>query len=252
MKKFFLLFLLIAFSVIAKAQVDTGYSYTPAPSKKKDWSKLDLSTRANDHLLIQYGYDAWPNVPDSINTSGFSRHFNVYIMLDLPFPTTPHFSVGLGVGVGTSNIFFSDTYVNLKANTIRLPFTNVSSTDHFDKFKLSTGYVELPLELRYSGNPAQPDKGFKFALGVKGGYLISAHTKGKNYVDSTGRSIYAKNYIMKESNKQFISSGRFVLTGRVGYGHISVDASYQATSFLKTGAGPTIHPATIGLTLSGL
>ena len=44
---------------------------------KKDWSKLDLSTRANDHFLIQYGDDAWPNVPDSINTSGFSRHFNI-------------------------------------------------------------------------------------------------------------------------------------------------------------------------------
>jgi Outer membrane protein beta-barrel domain len=251
MKKFFLLFLLITAAVVANAQID---SLPPSDksSKKKDWSKLDLSTRANDHLLIQYGYDAWPNVPDSINTSGFSRHFNAYVMLDLPFPTSPHFSVGLGVGVGTSNIFFSNTYVNLKSNTVRLPFTNVTSTDHFDKFKLSTGYAELPLELRYSGNPAMPDKGFKFALGVKGGYLISAHTKGKNYVDSTGRSLYDKNYIMKESEKQFISSGRFVLTGRVGYGHISVDASYQATSFLKSGAGPTIHPATIGLTLSGL
>ena len=146
MKKFFLLFVLITAAVIANAQIDSTQPSGKPP--KKEWSKLDLSTRANDHLLIQYGYDAWPNVPDSINTSGFSRHFNAYVMLDLPFPTSPHFSAGIGVGVGTSNIFFSNTYVNLKSNTVRLPFTNVTSTDHFDKFKLVTGYAEMPEFLR--------------------------------------------------------------------------------------------------------
>ncbi len=250
MKRFFLLFFLIAVSVIVKAQVDSAYM--PETSPKQDWSKLDLSTRANDHLIIQYGYDAWPDVPDSINTSGFSRHFNAYIMLDKPFRSSPHFSLGIGIGVGTSNIFFSNTYVNLKSNTATLPFTNVASEDHFDKFKLSTGFVEVPLELRFAGNPVQPDKGMKIALGLKGGLLISAHTKGKNLVDSSGNSIYAKNYIQKESDKKFINNTRLAATGRIGYGHVSIDASYQITSFLKPGAGPTIHPISIGLTLSGL
>ncbi len=252
-KKFFLLFLFIAVSVITRAQVDTAMNIVPPKaSAKKDWSKLDLSTRANDHLLIQYGYDAWPNVPDSINTSGFSRHFNAYVMLDKPFKTNPNFSLGIGLGVGTSNIFFSNTYINLKAITQTLQFTNVTNTDHFDKFKLVTGYAEVPIELRYSGNPVQPDKGFKFILGVKGGLLLSAHTKGKKYVDEDGKPVYDKNYIQKESDKHFINNTRFALTSRVGYGHFSVDASYQVTSFLKTGAGPTIHPVSIGLTLSGL
>ena len=102
------------------------------------------------------------------------------------------------------------------------------------------------------GDKFVPDKGFKMALGLKGGLLITAHTKGKNYVDANGNSIYAKNYIQKESDKHFINSTRFALTGRIGYGHISIDGSYQVTSFLKTGAGPVIHPASIGLTLSGL
>lgn len=252
-KKFLLLFLFIAASLITRAQVDTAMNAMPQPeSKKKDWSKLDLSTRANDHFLIQYGYDAWPNVPDSINTSGFSRHFNAYVMLDKPFPTNPHMSIGVGLGVGTSNIFFSNTYINLKSLTPTLPFTNVTNTDHFDKYKLSTGYIELPIELRYTGNPVQPDKGFKFILGIKGGYLMSAHTKGKKYVDESGNPVYEKNYIMKESDKHFINTTRFALTSRVGYGHFSVDASYQVTNFLKTGAGPVIHPVSIGLTLSGL
>jgi len=257
MKKFFLFFFLIAFSVIAKSQVDTSTTVVVPPpaspsSHKSDWSKLDLSTRANDHLMIQYGADGWPNVPDSVSPSGFSRHFNAYIMLDKPFRNSPHFSIGIGVGVGTSNIFFSNTYVNLKSNTIALPFTNVASVNHFDKFKLSTGFIEAPLELRYVGNPVQPDKGFKFALGIKGGLIISAHTKGKNYIDSSGNSLYEKNYILKESDKKFINNTRFAFTGRVGFGHFSIDASYQVTEFLKSGAGPSIHPVSIGLTLSGL
>jgi hypothetical protein len=252
MKKIFLFALLTTISVIAKSQVDSSYSSPDTKDEKKDWSKFDLSTRANDHFMIQFGADAWPNVPDSINTSGFSRHFNMYVMLDKPFKTNPRFSVGLGLGIGTSNIFFSNTYVNLKSNTVTLPFTNVTSANHFDKFKLVTGFLELPLELRYVANPVKPDNGFKMALGVKGGFLLSAHTKGKRYVDSSGNALYDKNYIQKESDKKFINTTRFAVTGRVGYGHFSIDASYQLTEFLKPGTGPIIHPISIGLTLSGL
>ena len=94
MKKSLFVFFLTVLSVLAKSQ-DTLHTTQPAP--KKDWAKLDLSTRANDHFMIQYGYDGWPNLPDSINTSGFSRHFNAYVMLDKPFKTNPNFSVGFGL-----------------------------------------------------------------------------------------------------------------------------------------------------------
>lgn len=257
MKNFFLLFLLITASVIAKSQTDstnkTNIPYTPPVREtKKDWNKLDLSTRANDHFMVQYGGDGWPNVPDSINTSGFSRHFNAYIMLDKPFRSSPHFSIGIGLGIGSSNIFFSNTYINLKSRTLTLPFTNVTAVNHFKKFKLTTISAEVPLELRFAGNPAQPDKGFKLALGVKGGFLLNAHTKGKNLVDSSGNSVYDNVYIQKESDKKFINSARFAVTGRIGLGHFSIDGSYQVTNFLKAGAGPVIHPIAIGFTLSGL
>jgi hypothetical protein len=202
--------------------------------------------------MVQYGMDMWPNVPDSAGTSGFSRHFNFYVMLDKPFQNSPHLSVGIGLGLGTSNIFFSNKYIDLKSTTATLPFTNVAAVNHFDKFKLTTTFVEVPLELRFTSKPAQPDKGFKFALGVKGGYLLNAHTKGKNLIDSSGRSIYDAKYIQKEYDKKFINNTRLAATARIGFGHVSIDGSYQITNFLKTGAGPVIHPIAIGITLSGL
>ena len=253
MKKFLLLFLLTASVFIAKSQtIDTTQQITTTPSAKKNWNKLDLSTRANDHFMVQYGVDGWPSLPDSINTSGFSRHFNAYLMIDKPFRTSPKFSIAFGVGIGSSNIFFSNTFINLKSNTVTLPFTNVSEDNHFNKFKLSTAYLEVPLELRFVTNPAQPDKGFKVALGIKGGLLLSAHTKGKDFIDSSGRSVYDPKYISKEYEKKFINNTRFALTGRIGFGHISLDGSYQVTSFLKAGTGPTINPYSVGITLSGL
>lgn len=260
MKKIFLFALFITSTFWLQAQQDTTVTSrispqaTTPPNNKKIWQKIDLSNRPNDHLMLQYGWDSWGSVPDSINTSGFSRHFNIYAMLDKPFKNNPHMSVGIGLGVGSSNIFFKDVYVNLKSQTTTLPFTNVvsSNANRYKKYKLTTVFAELPLELRFAGNPVTPDKGFKAALGVKVGTLLNQHTKGKNAIDATGATIYGTKYIEKENNKRYINSTRVAVTGRIGIGNFSIDGSYQVTSFLKQGVGPNIKPYSIGLTISGL
>ena len=61
--------------------------------------KIDLSNRAADHFMIQYGADSWTNRPDSVRTAGFSRHFNIYFMLDKPFKTNPKYSIAYGIGI---------------------------------------------------------------------------------------------------------------------------------------------------------
>jgi hypothetical protein len=218
---------------------------------KKEHKKIDLSNRSNDHLLIQYGYDGWAGTNDTTKPSGFSRFFNAYIMLDKPFKTNPKMSVGLGLGIGSSNIFFDKTYVDVKSNTIQMPFKQVDSVNHFKKFKLTTMFLEAPVELRYSSNPENNNSAFKVALGLKIGTLLKAYTKGKNLQDKNGNTI--KSYIAKESSKKFINSTRFAATARIGIGIFSLYGAYQITSFLKDGAGPTeIRPYSIGLTLSGL
>src|SRR4051794_38353687 len=100
MKKILLAVLSITAVIVANAQTKDS------TKRKIDLSKIDLSNRANDHFMLQYGYDGWLNTPDSINPSGFSRHFNFYFMYDKPFKSSPHFSVGIGLGLGTSNVFF--------------------------------------------------------------------------------------------------------------------------------------------------
>lgn len=243
MKKTVLAILGLFFTFLAMAQTD------PATSKK---TPIDLSNRASDHFMIQYGADSWTGRPDSVRTGGFSRHFNFYFMIDKPFKTNPKFSVAFGAGLGSSNMFFNNTKVDIKSPGARLPFTHVDSTDHFKKYKVTTIYAEIPVELRYYSNPVDPNKSWKVALGVKVGTLLKAYTKGKDYVNKSGASIYGPTYIAKESSKKFFNGTMLALTGRVGYGFISLDAGYQFNGVLKDGVGPAMNKFSLGVTFSGL
>jgi len=245
MKKIFLLLIL---STVAKFTFAQDSVITKP--KKVDF---DLSNRGTDHLLIQFGGDSWSGKPDSIRTTGFSRHFNVYFMLDKPFKTSPKMSVAYGVGIGSSNMFFQNTYVNLKATgTTSLPFTRVDSANHFKKFKLTTVYAEIPVELRWYSNPAEPSKSWKAAIGGKVGTMIKAYTKGKDLVNKSGTSLYGQKYIQKEVERKFFNGTKLAATARVGYGIFSLHAQYQINTLIKDGLGPDIRPFSIGLTIAGL
>ena len=256
MKKILLTAFIAAIYFTAQAQVITDTTNTMIrqqvnqPSTPANWKKIDLSNRSNDHLMIQYGVDGWGGVPDSAKPGGFSRHFNMYIMLDKPFKTNPHFSVGIGAGVGSSNMFFKSKNVDIKSTGTKLPFQKLDSLNHFKKYKLTTAYLEAPVELRFSSNPGNDSKSFKAALGVKVGTLINVHTKGKTLVDKSGNTL--NSYTAKESSKKFFNGTRLALTGRVGYGIISLYGAYQVTALLKDGVGPIIHPYSIGIAISGL
>ena len=204
-----------------------------------------------DHVLIQFGSDSWMNKNDSIRTNG-GKHFNFYLMTDKPFKTNPKYSVAYGVGLGTSNIYFDKTFVDVKSNASRLPFTNQTGGSSFAKFKVTEIFLELPVELRYSLHPENPSKTWKFAIGAKVGTLLKAYSKGKDLQDKTGASIYGPTYIEKEYSKKFFNGTRLSFTGRIGYGNFSLSGSYTATPVLKSGFGPEMNTLSLGLTISGL
>jgi hypothetical protein len=223
--------------------------------KAKDWSKMDLTGRAADHLMFQFGTDMWTGKPDSVKTGGgFSRHFNIYFMYDKPFKSDPHYSVALGAGIGTSNIFFDNhTLVDVKTTANSLPFKHLDSlSSHFSKTKVTTIYVQVPVELRYFTNPENPSKSWKYAAGLKVGTLLKSYTKSKNYVNASGNSMYGKSYIEKRVGNRFFGATDIELTGRAGYGMLSFDMGYQVTGVLRDGFGPVMNKFSAGITISGL
>ena len=245
MKQIALLFTAVLLVASATAQTDST-----GKKKKKDWSKVSIKNRANDHFMFQVGYAGWASMPDSIKTKGFSRSLNLYLMMDFPFKSDPRFSAALGLGIGSDGIKFDKQEPNIIASSSTLPFPNKADTTHFKKFKVVTTYLEVPVELRFISDPENSDESWKFAIGIKLGALLNAHTRGKTLVNSAGTTL--NGYTQKESSKNYFSGTRLAGTARIGYGHVSLFGQYQITSLFKDARGPAVHPYSIGITLSGL
>ncbi|MCR6722186.1 MAG: outer membrane beta-barrel protein [Chitinophagaceae bacterium] len=220
---------------------------TVVPTKKP---VINLAGRANDHLMIQLGYAGWAGAPDSINTGGFSKSFNVFFMFDFPFKTNPKLSMAFGPGISSDHIKFKKTHVGIRDNTNTLQFSDRSDTNHFKKTKLATVYLEAPIEFRYTKDPLNSDKSLKFAVGVRVGTMLKAYTRNKTFQTKSGQAI--NDYLVKEYHKGFFNTTRLVGTARIGMGHFSLFGSYQFTTLFKEGVAAEIRPFTIGLTLSGL
>ncbi|HRB55876.1 MAG TPA: outer membrane beta-barrel protein, partial [Ferruginibacter sp.] len=156
-----------------------------APKQKKVYN---LTDRSGDHIMFQIAANFWPGVPDSISShiKGFNRSANLYVMLNKPFKSNPQYSFAFGAGISTSNIYFKNMEVGITATTPTMPFKATDSTNHFKKYKLTTAYLEIPIEFRFTSNPETPSKAWKVALGAKVGTMINAHTKGKNLLGSNG------------------------------------------------------------------
>jgi hypothetical protein len=241
----------IVFVVIGSLFFSLGFAQDTTHSATKS-NKIDFKSRAGDHFMLQLSSDHWSGMPDSISShqKGLSRGFNAYVMLNKPFKNSPKMSLGIGLGISTSNIYFKKMNVDLKAAPGLLPFTPLDSANHFKKYKVASTFLEVPLEFRFTSRPAEPNKSFKAAIGLKAGTLLNVHTKGKTLLSSAGTTL--NSYTEKENSKRFINGTHFMGTARVGYGVFSLFGSYQLNRFLKDGAGPAIKLYQIGLTISGL
>ena len=242
MRRFLFTCLIIFFAGVLFAQSDS--------IPKKNVLSPKIMPRSNDHFMLQLGYTTWNGQPDSINTGGIPRTFNAYFLFDFPFKTNPHWSAAIGAGIGTDNIFFDKTNVDIKSLSTALRFENLEDTNSFKKYKLATSYLEAPVELRFRSKPGDDRRSVKAAVGLKVGMLLNAHTKGKNLENKGGNTI--NDYKVKEYSKKFFNKNRLAATARLGYGHFSLFGSYQITTLFKEGEGPAVRPLTVGLTLSGL
>ncbi|GAA4300409.1 outer membrane beta-barrel protein [Compostibacter hankyongensis] len=215
----------------------------PSPARtSSSHMRPSVGRYAHDFLMIQVTYDGWSGTPDSIRTGGFSRGFNIAMMYDFPLQKGSHLSAAAGLGVSTSNIFFKDQRADLNKLTPTLNFPTDSS---YKRYKLGTAFLEIPIEIRYRQFPDNANRGFKVAIGAKLGALANAHTRGK-IIGNGDKSV------VKVNDKRFFNSWRAAATARIGWGNFGLYGSYTFTSLLKQGAGPTLNPYSIGLSISGL
>lgn len=209
-----------------------------------DPTRKAYSMPSRDYVMIQIGTEQWGNKPDSISTTTLGRVLNAYLCYDFPISKS-NFSFAAGIGIGTSNIYFKNQVVALADTTPAIQF-RPETTPAYKKFKLNTAYVEAPFELRFFANKDNRNVGFKAALGLRVGALISSHTKGKYTYNN-------KPIIDKVVTKRYIETWRYAATLRLGYGNFSVYGAYSISNLFRTNSGPeNIRPIQIGVALTGL
>ena len=218
----------------------------------KTKNNIEIPNRPGDHFMVQLAYNFWTGAPDSINShiSGFQRSANVYVMLNKAFKSNPRFSLGIGLGLGTSNMYLDKMEIKIASLERDLPFIATDTVENFKKYKLATAYLEVPLELRFTSKPETPNKSVKGAIGIKVGTLANAHTKGKELRDARGNTI--NSYTAKESTKRYFNNTRFAATARVGYGPFSIFGAYDFNGIFKDAVAPDMKLWQLGLCISGL
>ncbi len=212
----------------------------------KDKEKTKVTKPSRDFLMLELMYNGWYNAPDSINTTGIGRGFNMYLCYDFPIgkKAETHFSFAAGVGISSSNIYFKDQEIvldDLVDSTSQARF--IPESRNYKKYKLTTTYLEAPFELRFFANKYNRNKGFKAAVGMRVGTLLGAGTKGKE--DGT-------KIVYKVNSKRYIETWRFSTSVRFGYGNFNLIGTYNLTNLYKEGQGPVVTPYSIGFSITGL
>lgn len=233
-KKLSILVLLVTLGSAAFAQDDSG------AAKKKGRPNLPGT------FQIDFGYNL-PTEKSGFNVSPMrSTTINVYYYHDMRIGKSK-FSFHPGIGLGLDRYGFS----NGKTLDYAGGGDNVEMVDPdisgLRKSKLITNYVDIPLELRFSTNPEDPNRSFKVSLGIKAGVLYDSFTKLKYREDGETKRI-------KDKQNYNLNPFRYGALVRIGAGNISAYGYFNLSPLFKSGKGPSldedINNFNVGISLS--
>ena len=182
---------------------------------------------------MEFGFNQPFNKPDKFDLAWFgSRTFNLYYQYELPILKSK-FSFVPGIGLSLERYQFKN-YHTLQYNvndSLKMVSPADANYPGIKRSQLITNFIEVPLEFRFSTNPEDPGRSFKFALGGRVGYLYDSFTKVKYREDGETKKI-------KDKQNFKLSEFRFGVYSKISFGYISLFSYYNLTPLFETGKGP--------------
>lgn len=251
-----------------KASKNTGVSFkiggrTGAERKARELGR-DSSRLKNfenhhtkSHLIFDLGLNALVNQKNTnplgmgarrentdLRTEG-SRYVNIGLNWD-PRLGGKHSTVSLTIGpeFAFNNFMLSgnNKWVN---NNGRTDVVHETNGRQYQKTKLATSSVNLPVMLRLQLRDAHYRSTFLLGAGGFVGYRIKSWTKLKYTSEGT-------TYKEKEDDSYNMEKFLYGLQGTIGYRNVEFFAKYNMNSLFKAGAGPDTQVLSFGVRLIGV
>jgi len=206
-------------------------------SQDKTGSKTEARNTHQDHMLIDFGYETFTSRPGFTDFQWYNNGLNIQIFYDQLFGQSG-FSIAAGVGFSTQSYYSNK---QIRVDTTKKDYSDWLDPDikGYDKNKVSTSWIEIPIEFRFRTKLDDWGYRWKFSVGGKVGFLIDTHDK---LVDLNG--VKYKTYYFPDMNR--VRAG---LIARAGYGKVNFTAFFSLTEFFIPGHGPEMKQVGIALSL---
>ncbi|PWL39352.1 hypothetical protein DKG77_00495 [Flagellimonas aquimarina] len=188
-------------------------------SQENEKSKTLDNKYLEDQFYIGLGYNFLLEKPTNVVQRSLSYNLQTGFIKDIPFNQRRNFGIGIGFGYAT-NSYYSNIVANEADNNI---VYTVLDTSDFDRNKLETHAIEIPLELRWRTSTADEYKFWRIYAGAKFGYVFSGSSR-----------IVSDSNTMRFSNND-IQSIQYGLQLSFGYNTWNIQAYYGLNPLLEDG-----------------
>ncbi len=196
-----LLTLGIATSTTILAQIDTD---------NKDWFTYDLTS----DILIE--------TPAGYETDWRSNGHHFSFMFEKMWSKG---RIGISGGLGfSSNNFYNNLRITTQENTGDQQYALLTDTASYRYNKVTSQYIDIPIEIRYRTTPNTKGRFFRLYAGVRVGVRVHSYSQ---YV--------TEEVDIRYGNLDDLNRFRYGLYARIGYSFISLYGYYGLTGLFQNG-----------------
>lgn len=230
---------LICFLFFLSGMAIAQENATPQPEELTEKSK------SSDKFMFTLTFDnLFHKETNGFQSRWHSRGTSLHFMYDMPIKNS-NFSFAPGIGFSHSSYYHNSFVTEDSSGTDFAPIDNFKDNENFKRHKLTTNYVEIPVEMRWISKANKRDNHWKVALGMRIGLKLMATSKEVRNENGYFKKIKTKGY-------RDVNVLRAGPTLRVGYGALNLYGFYSLTGLFKKDLGPEMTPFSIGLAFTVL
>lgn len=175
-----------------------------------------------DQFYLGVTYNFLLSKPDDVSQQSLSYGLRAGFIKDIPL--NPERNVGLGLGIGYGVYSY---YSNLLATetTGTATYSVVATDDDFERNKIETHLIEVPIEFRWRKSSPTEYKFWRIYTGFNLSYALGARSKYVRSVD---------NRTVKSSfNNSDVTKFQYGLTFNIGWNTFNIHAYYALNNLFE-------------------